>query len=96
MMCCGNYKFQELVLDRLFLSGAQVERVFLAQRKIHTKIRSSLSPDNVEKILYVRYNGRNFDMCRLQTNLTGDEAAEDVEELEQPVQFLDFKGKEML
>ena len=35
-------------------------------------------------------------MCPRQTNLTGDEAAEDVEELEQPVQFLDFEEEEML
>ena len=49
------YKFRELVLDRLFLSEAEVERVFSAHMNIHTKIRSSLSPDIVEKVLYVRY-----------------------------------------
>ena len=52
------------VLSRL-LSEAQVERVFSRHKAIHTTMRANLSPDMVEKVLYIlRYNEK---MCGLRS-----------------------------
>ena len=54
--------FQKRILDRILLSEAQVERVFSRHKAIHTTMWASLSPDIVENVLYIRYNGK---MCGL-------------------------------
>ena len=48
--------FQKIILDRILQSEAQVERVFSRHKAIHTTMRANLSPDIVEKVLYIRYN----------------------------------------
>ena len=57
-------RFADLVLSKIILSEAEVERVFSRHKSIHTKMRSKLDPSIVEKILFekilfVRYNGKN-------------------------------------
>ena len=56
--------FQNMILDRILLSEAQVERVFSRQKNIHTTMRANLSSGIVEKVLYIRYNGK---MCGLRS-----------------------------
>ena len=52
-------RFADLVLSKIILSEAEVERVFSRRKSIHTKMRSKLDPSIVEKNLFVRYNGKN-------------------------------------
>ena len=56
--------FQKMILDRILLSEAQVERVFSRHKAIHTTMRANLSPDIDEKVLYIRYNET---MCGLRS-----------------------------
>jgi hypothetical protein len=58
-----------------------------------TKILSMLSPDIVEKVLYVRYNGR---ICGMYPHDDmKDHAVEaEVQEVEETLQFLDLEDTE--
>ena len=64
-----------MILERILLSEAQVERVFSRHKAIHATMRANLSPDIVEKVLYIRYNGK---MCGLRS--VADEEDEIVDE----------------
>ena len=56
--------FQKMILDRILLSEAQVEQVVSRHKAIHTTMRANLSPDIVQKVLYIQYNGK---MCGLRS-----------------------------
>ena len=53
-------KFVEKILKTIMLSEAEVERVFSRHKSIHTKLRDQLSPEIVEKILFVQYGARKL------------------------------------
>ena len=53
-------KFVEKILKKIMPSEAEVERVFSRQKSIHTKLRVQLSPEIVEKMLFVRYNAKKL------------------------------------
>ncbi len=62
-------KFEKFVLARILVSEAQVERVFSRHKSTHTKMRSNLANELVEKILYVRYNGP---LCKVEPTIDRD------------------------
>ena len=50
----------EKILKEIMLSEPEVERVFSRHKSIHTKLRDQLSPEIVEKMLFVRYNAKKL------------------------------------
>ena len=86
--------FQKLILDRILLSEAQVERVFSRDKAIHTTMRANLSPDIVEKVLYIRYKGK---MCDLLSATDEDDQIVDDENCFMPlfVEELTFSFEKM-
>ena len=48
----------------VFAERSQVERVFSRNKAIHTTMRANLTPDIVEKVLYIRYSEK---MCGLRS-----------------------------
>ena len=48
-------KFVEKILKKIMLSEAEVEKVFSRHKSIHTKLIAQLSPEIVEKMLFVGY-----------------------------------------
>ena len=50
----------EKILKKIMLSEAEVEHVFSRHKSIHTKLRDQLSPEIVEKMLFVRYNAKKL------------------------------------
>src|SRR5271169_2707759 len=60
-----------ILCNRLFSTLANFvpnERSFSTQNYIHTKIRNSLKPDHVDKLIYIYMNSRIFDV-RKEGNL---------------------------
>ena len=53
-------KFVDKIVKKIMLSEAEVERVFSRHKSIHTKLRAQLSPEIVEKMLFVRYNAKKL------------------------------------
>ena len=53
-------KFVEKILKKFMLNEAEVERVFSWHKSIHPKLRAQLSPEIVEKMLFVRYKQRSW------------------------------------
>ena len=50
----------EKILKKIMLSEVEVEHVFSRHKSIHTKLRDQLSPEIVEKMLFVRYNAKKL------------------------------------
>ena len=50
----------EKILKKIMLSEAEVERVFSRQKSILTNLRDQLSPEIVEKMLFVRYKAKKL------------------------------------
>ena len=79
-----------ILCNRLFLTPANSvpsERSFSSQNYIHTKIRSSLKPDRVDKLTYIYMNSRVLD-ARKEDNqhiLTVDEEEQLEEEMMQKI-----------
>ena len=76
-------KFKSMILSRIFVSEAEVERVFSRHKSIHTKMRANLSNELVEKMLFVRYNAFAVGAVKKFEIPTEEEHLEVFEELDQ-------------
>ena len=67
--------FSNVILAKILVSEAEVERVFSMHKSIHTKMRARLCPLLVEKMLYIRYNAKN-------SGIAPKDLEEDVQEVD--------------
>ena len=67
--------FSNVILAKILVSEAEVERVFSRHKSIHTKMRARLCPLLVEKMLYIRYNAKN-------SGIAPKDLEEDVQEVD--------------